>query len=162
LWPQGFGSRIPEFGNADAATTGRAAFSSSRFLIPDVFFLILIAYYVSISTFLAMTDVSQLGEFEQVVLLAVLRLGDEAYAVSIGDEILRCTGRAASRGSIYITLDRLETKGYLKSRFGEPTPERGGRAKRFYTLRPRGLAALQESRRALVALWRGLESVLTM
>jgi DNA-binding PadR family transcriptional regulator len=108
-----------------------------------------------------MTDVSALGEFEQVVLLAVLRLDNEAYAVSIGDEILRCTGRAASRGSIYITLDRLETKGYLKSWLADPTPERGGRAKRYYTLRPRALEALRESRRALVALWRGLESILT-
>jgi DNA-binding PadR family transcriptional regulator len=107
-----------------------------------------------------MTDVSTLGEFEQVVLLAVLRLGDEAYAVSIGDEILRCTGRDVSRGSIYITLDRLETKGYLKSRLADPTPERGGRAKRFYTLRPRAVDALKECRRQLVALWRGLDSVL--
>jgi PadR family transcriptional regulator, regulatory protein PadR len=107
-----------------------------------------------------MTDVSAIGEFEQVVLLAILRLGDEAYAVSIGDEILRCTGRDVSRGSIYITLDRLETKGYLKSRLADPTPERGGRAKRFYLLRPRAVEALKESRRALAALWRGLESVL--
>lgn len=107
-----------------------------------------------------MTDVSALGEFEQVVLLAVLRLGDEAYAVPIGEEILRCTGRDVSRGSIYITLDRLETKGYLKSRLADPTPERGGRAKRFYLLRPRAVEALKESRRALVALWRGLDGVL--
>jgi DNA-binding PadR family transcriptional regulator len=107
-----------------------------------------------------MTDVSAIGEFEQVVLLAILRLGDEAYAVSIGDEILRCTGRDVSRGSIYITLDRLETKGYLRSRLADPTPERGGRAKRFYLLRPRAVEALRESRRALVALWRGLEGTL--
>jgi DNA-binding PadR family transcriptional regulator len=105
----------------------------------------------------AMTDVSSLGEFEQVVLLAVLRLGDGAYAVPVQEEILRCTGRDVSRGSIYITLDRLETKGYLKSRLADPTPERGGRAKRYYTLRPRALDALRESRRALVALWSGLE-----
>jgi PadR family transcriptional regulator, regulatory protein PadR len=109
----------------------------------------------------AVIDVSTLGEFEQVVLLAVLRLGDEAYAVSVGDEILRCTGRGVSRGSIYITLDRLETKGYLKSRLADPTPERGGRAKRYYMLRPRGVEALRESRRALVALWQGLEGILT-
>jgi len=108
----------------------------------------------------AMNDVSTLGEFEQVVLLSVLRLGDEAYAVAIGEEILRCTGRGVSRGSIYITLDRLETKGYLKSRLADPTPERGGRAKRFYTLRPRAVDALKECRRQLVALWRGLDSVL--
>ena len=109
---------------------------------------------------MAMTDVSTLGEFEQVVLLAILRLADEAYAVTIRDEILRCTGRDVSRGSVYITLDRLETKGYLRSRLADPTPERGGRAKRYYALRPRAVEALRESRRALVALWRGLESVL--
>ena len=107
-----------------------------------------------------MTDVSTLGEFEHVVLLSVLRLGDDAYAVSIRDEIGRCTGRDASRGSVYITLDRLETKGYLRSRLADATPERGGRAKRYYALRPRAVEALKESRRALVALWRGLESVL--
>jgi len=109
---------------------------------------------------MAMTDVSTLGEFEQVVLLAILRLADEAYAVTVRDEIVRCTGRDVSRGSIYITLDRLETKGYLRSRLADPTPERGGRAKRYYALRPRAVEALRESRRALVALWRGLESVL--
>jgi len=110
--------------------------------------------------FMAPSDVSTLGEFEQVVLLAILRLGEDAYAVTVRDEIVRCTGRDVARGSIYITLDRLETKGYLKSRLGDPTPERGGRAKRYYALRPRALDALRESRRALVALWRGLEGVL--
>lgn len=105
-------------------------------------------------------DVSALGEFEHVVLLAILRLGDDAYAVTVRDEIRRCTGRDVSRGSIYITLDRLETKGYLKSRLADPTPERGGRAKRYYTLRPRAVDALKECRRQLVALWRGLERVL--
>jgi PadR family transcriptional regulator, regulatory protein PadR len=108
----------------------------------------------------AAPDVSTLGEFEHVVLLAILRLGDQAYAVAIRDEILERTGRDVSRGSIYITLDRLETKGYLRSRLADPTPERGGRAKRYYTLRPRAVEALKESRRALVALWRGLEGVL--
>ena len=107
-----------------------------------------------------MTGVSSLGEFEHVVLLAVLRLGDEAYAVPILDEIERCTGRSISRGSVYITLDRLETKGYLRSWLADPTPERGGRAKRYYALRPRAIAALRDSRRALVALWRGLDRVL--
>jgi PadR family transcriptional regulator, regulatory protein PadR len=105
-------------------------------------------------------DVPTLGEFEHIVLLAVLRLGDAAYAVPVRDEIVRCTGRDVSRGSIYITLDRLETKGYLRSRLADPTPERGGRAKRYYVLRPRAVDALKESRRALVALWRGLEQAL--
>ena len=107
-----------------------------------------------------MTDVSTLGEFEQVVLLAVLRLDDGAYAVPVRTEILQCTGRDVSRGSIYITLDRLETKGYLRSWLADPTPERGGRAKRYYALRPRAVEALKDSRRALVALWKGLETKL--
>jgi DNA-binding PadR family transcriptional regulator len=107
-----------------------------------------------------MTSATALGEFEQVVLLAILRLGDEAYAVAVQNEILRCTGRDVSRGSIYITLDRLETKGYLRSWLADPTPERGGRAKRYYTLRPAAIGALRESRRALIALWRGLEAKL--
>ena len=107
-----------------------------------------------------MLAIEPLGELEQVVLLAVLRLDDRAYAVSIHDEILDRTRRDVSRGSIYITLDRLETKGYLRSRFGDPTPERGGRAKRYYSLRPRAVEALKESRRALVALWHGLEATL--
>jgi PadR family transcriptional regulator PadR len=109
---------------------------------------------------MTIADLSALGEFEQVVLLAILRLEDGAYAVSVRDEILRCTGRDVSRGSVYITLDRLETKGYLRSRLADPTPERGGRAKRYYTLRPRAVEALKDSRRALVALWRGLDDVL--
>jgi len=107
-----------------------------------------------------MSEILTLGEFEQVVLLAILRLGNEAYAVAVQNEILRCTGRDVSRGSIYITLDRLETKGYLRSRLADPTPERGGRAKRYYTLRPVAVDALKESRRALVALWRGFEATL--
>ena len=105
-------------------------------------------------------DVSSLGEFEQVVLLAILRLADSAYAVSIRDEIVSNTGRDVSRGSIYITLDRLETKGFLRSRLADSTPERGGRAKRYYELRPRALEALRKNRRDLITLWRGLESVL--
>jgi DNA-binding PadR family transcriptional regulator len=105
-----------------------------------------------------MGKVSNLGEFEQVVLLAVLRLGDEAYAVPILEEIAHHTGRAVSRGSVYVTLDRLETKGYLRSLLGDPTAERGGRAKRYYSLRPRGVEALRDSRRTLIAMWRGVEA----
>ena len=107
-----------------------------------------------------MSAIEPIGEFEQVVLLAILRLASDAYAVTIRDEICAHTGRDVSRGSIYITLDRLETKGYLKSWFGDPTPERGGRAKRYYALRPRAVEALRENRRALVSLWRGIEEKL--
>jgi DNA-binding PadR family transcriptional regulator len=103
-------------------------------------------------------DPSSLGEFEHMVLLAVMRLGQEqAYAVAVLDELEQRTSRAIARGSVYVTLDRLETKGYLRSWLADPTPERGGRAKRYYALRPRAVEALRESRRALVALWAGLE-----
>jgi DNA-binding PadR family transcriptional regulator len=102
-----------------------------------------------------------LGEFEQIVLLAVVRLGDEAYGVPIRIEIERRTGRALTVGALYRTLDRLELKGYVTSRFSEPIAERGGRSKRYFTVRPSGLRALRASRDALAAMWDGLEPVVT-
>src|SRR5262249_54393933 len=100
-----------------------------------------------------------LGEFELTVLLAVLRLGENAYAVPIREEIENRTGRKASRGAIYITLDRLEKKGYLDSWLADPTPERGGRAKRYYKVNSLGLAALEDTWSALKKMWQGLEPV---
>jgi DNA-binding PadR family transcriptional regulator len=99
----------------------------------------------------------KLGDFEQLVLLAVLRLGDDAYAVPVREEIARRTGRSVARGAVYVTLERLEDKRLLTSSLGEPTPERGGRAKRFYKVSPNGLATLQSSWRGLKSLWAGLE-----
>ena len=98
-----------------------------------------------------------LGEFEQIVLLAILRLGDEAYGVPIRPEIERRTGRALTVGALYRTLDRLQDKGYVSSAFSDPTPERGGRSKRYFNVRPAGLQALRASREALTAMWEGLE-----
>jgi DNA-binding PadR family transcriptional regulator len=98
-----------------------------------------------------------LGEFEQIVLLAILRLGREAYGVPIRVDIERRTGRAVTVGALYRTLDRLEDKGYISSAFSDPTPERGGRSKRYFTVRPRGLRTLRASRQALSAMWEGLE-----
>jgi DNA-binding PadR family transcriptional regulator len=106
-----------------------------------------------------MADKEFLGEFEQMVLLAILRLGSNAYGVTIREEIEARTGRAVSRGAIYITLDRLEAKGYLHSSLAEPTAERGGKAKRICRVEKAGLAALRASRRALVSLWHGLGPV---
>lgn len=97
-----------------------------------------------------------LGEFEQIVLLAILRLGENAYGVTIRAEIRLCTGRAASPGALYTTLDRLEEKGLVASRMGDPTPTRGGRAKRFFTVNGRGLAALASAQRAYQRLLQGL------
>ena len=98
-----------------------------------------------------------LGEFEQIVLLAVLRLGEDAYGVPIRSEIERRTGRSLTVGALYRTLDRLEHKGFVSSWFSDPTPERGGRSKRYFKVRPIGLRTLRASRDALVAMWEGLE-----
>lgn len=94
-----------------------------------------------------------LGEVEQLVLLAVLRLHEEAYPVRIRNEIRARAGVELARGTIYVTLDRLERRGYLHSRFGDPTPERGGKAKRYFRLTARARTALRRSQRALVNLW---------
>jgi PadR family transcriptional regulator PadR len=100
---------------------------------------------------------SYLGEFEQMVLLAVARLGDDAYGMSILEELQERTGRAASVASVYAALDRLARQGHVSSRVGEPSAERGGRAKRFFALEPSGARALSKAREALSALWDGLE-----
>jgi DNA-binding PadR family transcriptional regulator len=105
-----------------------------------------------------MTDRAFLGEFEQMVLSAVLRLGDRAYGAAILTEIAAQTGRQPSSGALYVTLDRLESKGLIETRRGDPTPERGGRPKRFVRVTREGLRALRDVRQALLRLWRGIEN----
>jgi DNA-binding PadR family transcriptional regulator len=97
-----------------------------------------------------------LGEFEQIVLLAVLRLEDGAYGVSIREEIAQCTRRAPAPGALYTTLDRLERKGLLVSRFADPTPERGGRAKRYFKATAAGIKAVAQAQRSYQRLLDGL------
>jgi PadR family transcriptional regulator len=97
-----------------------------------------------------------LGEFEQLVLLAVARQGDDAYGVSIRQEIADKAERQASLGAVYVTLDRLEAKGFVVSHRGEPTKERGGRAKRVFRLTAEGERALARSQRAIAQLSKGL------
>lgn len=97
-----------------------------------------------------------LGEFEQIVLLTVARLRGEAYGVAIRSEIEGRVGRSVAIGSVYAALDRMERKGFLVSEVADPTPVRGGRAKRYYTLRPPGATALTRSRELLDGLWDGL------
>ena len=104
-----------------------------------------------------MTDRAFLGEFEQMVLSAVLRLGKEAYGAAILTEIAEQTGRRASSGALYVTLDRLERKGLIETWRGDPTPERGGRPKRFVRVTRDGRDALRDVRQALLKLWRGIE-----
>ena len=97
-----------------------------------------------------------LGGFEQLILLALARLGDDAYGVSIRQEIAARTGRDVNIGAVYATLDRLEAKGLTASKTGEPTAARGGRAKRYFHLTAAGQLALQESCRALESMMQGL------
>jgi PadR family transcriptional regulator, regulatory protein PadR len=107
-----------------------------------------------------MTARTQLGEFEHLVLLAILRLGDQAYAPAILEELEARTGRPPSPGSMYVTLDRLEEKGLLRSRLADANDDRGGRPRRYVTVTPLGVRQLRASRTALLALWHGLEGVL--
>jgi DNA-binding PadR family transcriptional regulator len=101
---------------------------------------------------------STLGELEQVVLLALARVGaDESYGMAIVQEIHRRTGRDVSVGAVYSALDRMERKGLLTSDTGAPSAERGGRARRLYSLREEGRSALVDARRAYESLWQGLE-----
>jgi len=97
-----------------------------------------------------------LGEFEQVVLLAILRLGDDAYGVTIRREIAECTEREPAPGALYTTLDRLEEKGLVSSKYGDPTPERGGRAKRYFTVTAVGVRGVARAQRAYRRLLKGL------
>ena len=105
-----------------------------------------------------------LGDFEQLVLLGVLRLElqDSAYGAAIRQEIHARSGRDVSINAVYTTLDRLESKGFLKSWVGDPTPQRGGRRRKFYALRPAGVAALRQAYRAFTAMADGLQSRLEL
>jgi PadR family transcriptional regulator PadR len=99
---------------------------------------------------------SPLGEFEQIVLLAILRLGDTAYGVSIREEIADRTDRDPAPGALYTTLDRLEAKGLVLSRYADPTPERGGRSKRFFTVTATGVKAVARAQQSYRRLLEGL------
>jgi PadR family transcriptional regulator PadR len=97
-----------------------------------------------------------LGEFEQIVLLAILRLSNNAYGVTVRAEIKACTGREPAPGALYTTLDRLEEKGMVSSRLGDPTPQRGGRPKRYFTVSAIGMEAVAHAQRCYQRLLDGL------
>ena len=98
-----------------------------------------------------------LGEFEQLVLLAIVHLRNDAYGIPIVDEIERRTEREVSRAAVYVTLRRLEDKGLVSSWLGESTAERGGKPRRYVSIEPTGLRALKESRKVAEQMWRGLD-----
>jgi DNA-binding PadR family transcriptional regulator len=102
----------------------------------------------------------KLGEFEQIVLLALLRLGENAYGTTIRHEIEKRTDREVSIGALYTTLDRMEEQGLIRSHIGDPTPQRGGRRKKYFALEPLGEDALAESYRAFKGMVSGLEKQL--
>ncbi len=99
------------------------------------------------------------SDFEQQVLLAVWRLGEHAYGASVRDELEARTGRELAQGAVYVTLVRLEKKGLLLSRLADPTPVRGGKAKRYFEITPQGVAGVQAVRRTMDKLWEGLPDV---
>ena len=103
-----------------------------------------------------------LGSLERVVLLAVMRLGDDAYGMTVRREIEARTGRALSIGAVYATLERLETKGFVSSYTGEPTTERGGRAKRHFQIEADGEEALRASHEAIRKMTLGLKNRLAL
>jgi DNA-binding PadR family transcriptional regulator len=98
-----------------------------------------------------------LGEFEELVLLAIMKLGKNAYGVSISEAIEEVTGKRVSIGALYTTLQRLEEKGFISSTMGEATPERGGRAKRYFSIEIAGRQALISSSEARAAFTKGLK-----
>ncbi len=103
-----------------------------------------------------MRDREYLGEFEHIILLALLRLEDSAYGVTVRQEIEFRTDREVSIGAVYATLDRLERKRYVTSHRGDPTPERGGRSKRFFRVTADGLGAVSRTHRAVQNMTEGL------
>src|ERR1700730_12391994 len=102
---------------------------------------------------------SYLGEFELMILLAVIRLGDDAYGVPISKELLETTGRDVALGSVYAALDRLEQKELVSSTLGNPTPARGGRAKRYFRVTSKGIREAKMAKKALISLWRGIRQM---
>lgn len=107
-----------------------------------------------------MAPAAPIGELEQLILLAILRLGPDAYGLSVARELEAQAGRVLSRGALYTSLERLELKGFLRWKLEAGGPERAGLPKRVYTVTARGIAALRASRRVLRRMWRGLEDVL--
>jgi PadR family transcriptional regulator PadR len=106
-----------------------------------------------------MREHNYLGEFELILLLTLIHLGDDAYGVPLSKELALRRGRDVSVGSVYAALDRLELKGLVASNLGESTPERGGRAKRYFRVTEQGLRSVHETRRVLSKLWKSLPAV---
>lgn len=127
--------------------TNQAQSLNSTNVLPPLNFFIITEY---------MKAPTYLSEFELMVMLAFLRLGDNAYGVPIAGEIEEHTKREVKLGSIYAALERLEEKGFVVSELGEPTRERGGRAKRYFHVTKQGTRQVRETQQTLIKLWRGV------
>jgi PadR family transcriptional regulator, regulatory protein PadR len=115
------------------------------------------SYFFAINEY--MGDQKFLGEFELMILLAIIQLENATYGVPLARELSEVRGRNVSLGSVYAALDRLEIKKLVKSTLGESTPERGGRAKRYFSVTANGIRALQETRHVLNGLWKSLPPI---
>lgn len=135
-------------------TDGTLTLRTKVLAAEDYPLLVILFYIVEV-----MSGRDYLGEFEHVVLLALLRLDERAYGVTVRGEIQARIKREVSIGAVYATLDRLQTKGYVKSFHGDPTPERGGRSKRFFRVTAKGMAAVSRTHRALDMMTEGLDLV---
>ena len=120
---------------------------SSIFFLPTFYFFIILEQ---------MKPGARLSDFELIVMLVLLRLGDDAYGVPIAREIEEQTKREVKLGSVYATLERLGEKGFVVSELGEPTQERGGRAKRYFHVTKQGMREVRETRQILIKLWQGV------
>jgi PadR family transcriptional regulator len=105
-----------------------------------------------------MTASETLGTFQQLAMLAVLRVGEDAHGARLQEELERQADRRVTISTVYVTLDRLEGKGLVRSWKGDATPVRGGKARRYYEVTPRGLEALRESRQMLERMWEGIDA----
>jgi PadR family transcriptional regulator PadR len=103
-----------------------------------------------------MPNPNAISNFELMVLLALIRLGDEAYGVPISQEIEKYSGHDVALGSVYAALERLQNRGFVSSIVGEPTPERGGRAKKYFKITGKGMEVVQETQYTLTRLWKGV------
>ena len=106
-----------------------------------------------------MPNPNPLSNFELVVLLALIRLGDEAYGVPISKEIEEHSGHDVALGSVYAALERLGARGFVTSTVGDPTPERGGRAKKYFKITGKGMKVVQETQRTLTRPWKGIPTL---
>ena len=100
-----------------------------------------------------------ISNFELMVMLALIRLGDEAYGVKICDEVATQSERDVALGSVYAALERLQDRGFVASSVGDPTPERGGRAKRYFNITGKGIDVVRQTQQTLTRMWRGLSAL---